>query len=655
LLGIGWLLSTDGENSGPGVRPLRAADEPARKEKTKAAEKPLAPKVELTKGWATFGLALPAGFAREGVRVGGLPTQTDVKVKWPDGSIRFALVAAQSTKAGAYAVEAKAPEKAEKGDFTLKVPNAEVLFTLDKGGSYRAVLPAKPTKDVWLSGPLVKEWRATVAPVDSDNKAHPLLRVLFDVRCYQDGKSRVDVDVENVLDVKEGNTVAYDVDVRLEGKSVFQQAKVTHYYLTRWRKVFPVGLTTAEVKPDFTPFFRAKALPRYLVLPVHELNEAKGPEFGILKTGYLEKYMPQHGGRPEIAPYPDWTARYVAHRNPTQGRFVLANGDLAGSWPVHVREPDGSLVSIDKRPGFWLDGRERQYRPDGPRGKIYDGGLAEPARPDVAHQPSLAYVPYLITGDRYYADEMKFWANYCLLSSWPGDNNAVRGGSKGYLQGNEVRGIAWALRNLADAAAYLPDSDPAKAYFTDKVINNLKLEDNYATSHVTPLGTYWEGQGPETHGTDLWTIPRLWQNNYVAWALDHAEQHGFKGGEKLRDRLVQFQLKLFTSPDFDREFATTPILRVGTKMPDGSIVYLKTLKEMAYETYGKTKDKPLAFPGYYGVDARLMLMIARREGFPGAKEAYQYLFPKIGRDPYMGGIPDLARRTGWAIAYDDEN
>jgi hypothetical protein len=35
-----------------------------------------------------------------------------------------------------------------------------------------------------------------------------------------------------------------------------------------------------------------------------------------------------------------------------------------------------------------------------------------PLAPDDEHQPSLALVPYLLTGDRYYADEMAFWANY---------------------------------------------------------------------------------------------------------------------------------------------------------------------------------------------------------------------------------------------------
>jgi hypothetical protein len=266
----------------------------------------------------------------------------------------------------------------------------------------------------------------------------------------------------------------------------------------------------------------------------------------------------------------------------------------------------------------------------------------------------LAYVPYLLTGDRYYADEMAYWGNYVLLATFQDQAYNARGGSKGLLHSNETRGIAWGLRNMVDAAAYLPDGDPVKSYLADKVTNNLKWADEYATAHVTPLGTYFEDQTADTVGTKIWSIPRPWQNNYVAWSLDHAEQQGFQGGEKLRDRLVQFQLKLFTSPDFNREYAGAYVLRIGTKQEDGSIEYYKSLKEVFQETYGKNKEKPIPFAGFYGTDARLMLMIARREGMSGAKEAYQFLYPKIGRVLPNHDAPYLATSPGWAIAYDDE-
>ena len=56
--------------------------------------------VGLTPGWATFGQALPQGAATGGLQVGRLATQTDVKNRWPDGSIRFAIVTVKATTAG---------------------------------------------------------------------------------------------------------------------------------------------------------------------------------------------------------------------------------------------------------------------------------------------------------------------------------------------------------------------------------------------------------------------------------------------------------------------------------------------------------------------------------------------------------------------------
>src|SRR5262252_2858667 len=62
--------------------------------------------VGLTPGWATFGEAVPQGQATSGLRIGSLPTQTDVKNRWPDGSIKFAIVSANVSTAGNYNVTA---------------------------------------------------------------------------------------------------------------------------------------------------------------------------------------------------------------------------------------------------------------------------------------------------------------------------------------------------------------------------------------------------------------------------------------------------------------------------------------------------------------------------------------------------------------------
>lgn len=261
--------------------------------------------------------------------------------------------------------------------------------------------------------------------------------MVFDVRSYVDGQSRVDVTVENVLDVPGAEAVQYDVEIMVDGESRFVREAVDHWYLTRWRHTVDVGGSLAATTPDFRPFHAAGALPRYLSFVTDVAFSPTGPNFDLLQIGDLEAYMPAHGGRPEIAPYPDWAARYLVHRDLTQQAYVLAHGDLAGSWPVHIREAGGRLISIDERPNFWLDSRA-----DPGSAPVGDLSGTGPFTPDIAHQPSLAYIPYLVTGERYYADEMGFWANYNLIATFQDSFYDSRRGSEGWLGANEVRGIA---------------------------------------------------------------------------------------------------------------------------------------------------------------------------------------------------------------------
>jgi hypothetical protein len=608
----------------------------------------------LTPGWATFGQVLPVGVARDALKVGDLPTQTDVKTRWRDGSIRFAVVTARAPRAGTYRLHAVA---AEAGRFDVKAPVAEVRLVVGEQ-AYTAALPAQPTRDVWLSGPLVHEWRAVVAPAGPGGKPHPFLRVLFDTRCHAGGGCSLDVTVENLLDVAHAKEVTYDVEVRADGKSLFRRKAVTHYYLTRWRKKFPLGLSGSQVTLDFRPFTEAHALPRYMSSVTKDVNPSTGPKFDILNCGDLAPGMSMVGGRPEIAPYPDWAARYLVHHDPTQKRYVLANGDLAGSWPVHIRNPDGSLISIDQRPNYWLDPRWFPWG-DGPGGldkpKVnrLDGVNTGPLKPDMAHQPSLAYIPYLVTGDRYYADEMKFWGNYELIGTWPGNNNEKQG-SKGLLAPwpvmGQVRAVAWGLRNMTDAAAYLPDQDPDRKYLGEKVLNNLAWMERLAETHRTPLDTVLEG-GSGYNPKHV--VVSVWQQSFLAWAIDHANEQGLQGGLKLRDRMVRFRLKLFTDKEFPRKYCGIDWPVVGLKDASGKIRYFTSWADLCKENL-PPGARVIPLPGYYGADARLALMIAVRNGWPGARDAYDYVFKQIAIPPSPQGVSDLASRAGWAIAFGGE-
>ena len=123
-------------------------------------------------GWATFGLALPKGAARGAVSVGTLATQTDVKTRWPDGSIRFAIVTARVISAGSYPI---APAPAVAGSARATWPSASVELTIGPG-KWLADLPAVPS-DLWLAGP-VGTVNAYTAIAEEWNRQNPDTQVV---------------------------------------------------------------------------------------------------------------------------------------------------------------------------------------------------------------------------------------------------------------------------------------------------------------------------------------------------------------------------------------------------------------------------------------------------------------------------------------------
>jgi len=619
--------------------------------------------VGLTAGWATFGQGLPQGSSATSLKIGTLTTQTDVKSRWPDGSIKFAIVTANVPTAGSYGITAG---PAPVGTLTPTLPTASVTLTIG-GVAYVATLPTTPSTDRWMSGPLVYEARSVVTP--AAGTPHAFLRVNFDTRVYSDGKGRVDVSVENLLDKTGATTVTYDVTIVVNGQTVFTKAGVQHYYLTRWRKLFPIaGTVPSAITPDIKAFNAARILPPYLALVDNQVSTPTGVDYDILKSGAVDPNMPAHGGRAELAPFPDWTARYLVHKDQTQRSFVLANGDLSGSWPIHVREAEGSatpgvgaerIVSLDQRPTIWYDWRGQSAGYDFVKGSpmpiqeygsLTPGPGQSPLIPDDAHQPSLAFVPYLMTGDRYYAEEMAFWANYGMIRTYPGDD--VRGGN-GILAYNEVRGFGWALRNLAEAAALYPDASPVKAYLTAKTNANLVWLDTFANAQdpvKNPFKVLWIGKRPDGN-----QFVSLWEQTYLAYGIDRALKLGFTAGKAHRDAIAKFQLRLFTSdPQYPKAQGAPYIVAVGTA-PAGTIWYDSYATFPFYtsmaQIWAGTAGNERPFAGYYGPEARMNLMYGIADGWAGAQAAYDYLWPFIGVTAVWGPLPDLAQRAGWAVDF----
>lgn len=313
----------------------------------------------LPAGPVTFGQPLPPGIAFTGLQLGNLDTQTDVKRTWPDGSIRFAAVSAVAFTAGVYPLTAAPPPSGLPVEF---VPSLGVDVVV-AGTTYSASITG-PAASTWLYGPVVSEGRWLLTPRTAGGTAHPSLRLYVDVRAYVDGSLRYDVAVESSLDQAGAGRSVYDVTIRVDEQIVYQKGGLDQPYLTRWR--FTYG-TDQRIVPDLTPAYTSNALPAYAAAVADTVDVPSGPTFGPLGRGGLLAFMPEHGGRPELAPYPDWTARYLTHLRPEQLPYVEYHaGNGAGAFPVHLRNSAGDFLTAGNRPLLWIDfGGWRGERPAG--------------------------------------------------------------------------------------------------------------------------------------------------------------------------------------------------------------------------------------------------------------------------------------------------
>jgi hypothetical protein len=106
-----------------------------------------------------------------------------------------------------------------------------------------------------------------------------------------------------------------------------------------------------------------------------------------------------------------------------------------------------------------------------------------------SHHPSMGYLAYLLTGWHYFAEESQFVAS--LL--WLKQNDTTRQLAKGVIESsagsNTVRGAAWALRSMAQAATVTPDDDALRAQWVGVVDANIAYyHQRYVATANNPLG-----------------------------------------------------------------------------------------------------------------------------------------------------------------------
>lgn len=495
-----------------------------------------------------------------------LPLQVDIKATHDDGSLRHAIISAilpqlsegKTETINLVKVSTPAPT-AIAGTPTALLSagfTAGINITLD-GQTYSASadkLLKSGKYSNWLAGTLVNEWQVAAPLKNGQGVEHPHLTARFAIRSYSgQNTARVDVTLENNWAYEPGpQNFTYDAQIQVGGKTVYSKPALTHYHHARWRKVFWWGTEPQiHIQHNTAYLIASNAVPNYdrsFTISEVTLKSMKtswgGSKIEPMGAGAAVPYMPTTGGRPDIGLLPGWAVMYLLSMDRRAREITLGTADLAGSWSSHYRDKitDRPVSPLDY-PYMTILGRVGDtYNPMTKTSEAFPvcaagASCANVNSHDSSHQPAFAYLPYVLTGDYYYLEELQFWSMWNTFSSNPGYRENI----KGLLKSEQVRGQAWSLRTLSEAAYITPDKDPLKTHFDYFLSNNLDWYN--ATYSNNPaanvLGILTNGYAV-VYGNGTGVAP--WQDDFFTSAVGHTAELGYSKAKTLLAWKIKFPI-----------------------------------------------------------------------------------------------------------------
>lgn len=596
-----------------------------------------------------------------------VPLQTDEISSHRDGSARFAVLSAQlnNLQPGQSKIinlytgtkTTSTPNVPANPDWNLEL-EAQVF---DANGNVVATLVAQPQAQLAaqissgsgrrLAGAVATEYTVALPFKDkATGTQHPHLTARLHTRLVDGGQRiRTDVVMENTRTwtANPGN-ITYSFAVKRNGSTIYTQPKFTHYHHARWHKVLWTGASAepkARVRHNMPYFIASKAVWNYnlnLQIPEASLADLKNlltqkrteqAALGPMGNAFLNAYFPTTGGRSEIGPVPGWTAVYLITQDERAKEVMLANADAGASVPIHYRdEATASPVDLDKYPNISL--KYGTSTPSLPT--VVNGDTIW--TPDTAHQASYSYIPYLITGDSFYLDEMTFWAAWNLAIH----NPSYRGSGLGLVYSDQVRGQAWIMRSIGEVYRSLPDNHAMKGYFQTRLQNNLDWYWNRFFSGQTPVSPL----GDFNHSFAE-TAP--WQNDFIGIIFSQLAENGDPKAKEVLDWISKFNIGRFLNESNGYCLAYAPAYWIKTQDTTGK--YYGTWKSLYDANFpGVTCSSIQTIEGYpdspsgYAAYARAMMATAHNAGVINGLSTYNMW---VSKTPKMDSA--FATDPTWAI------
>lgn len=498
--------------------------------------------------------------------------QIDPLVRWPDGSLKFARITV--TQAGHYRIApGGSTEPAPSTVANVALPDFKVEVTTANGMLVQSLSRMQFRRK--SCGPLLclLSFRATPLLDQETGRQAGNLALRAWVWSYPTlGTSQIVATVENSWAQTAANNVATrELRFILNGKSVYQQRNVT---IWRWSRTRPIRVWTGRKVSDHAirdlAFLRMTgAIPNYnpkLELAADAVRRVqarykRSPQ-GLMGHTIVDPYMPATGGRPDIGPIPQWDTLALLTNNPRALNLAREVDDSSAVWPVHLRSAvTGKPLSPERYPHATIQNRSMAGNPmpcwqHDCRIRWPKTGI--PLVPNVAHEPAMNYVPYLLTADPFYLEELEFWNDWNALSL----NTGYREGSKVIFLNvhSQSRAMAWQLRTLSDLLFVLP-RDSAQYHYWSSVLrhNRNAVMRNWIKRQRLPepilpgqYGAYYS----RTHG-DM--TPG--QEDFLTWSFGNTVRLGFHRWLPVLRWNAKFVVHRLTDPSICPQLASLYLVK----------------------------------------------------------------------------------------------
>lgn len=352
---------------------------------------------------------------------------------------------------------------------------------------------------VTLASVLAVPFRAYVSSVEMADchykaTASNGLTVFFYVRLYRDGRMFVRVAVDNGWVDQDFGDLSYTATATIGGTNVLAPTALVHYDHTRWTATGWIG-TDPQVTPkhDTAYMVSTKLVPNFFMDPptAARLNSLY-QTYTYATLGDGDSNEPGTGAQFQIGLMPGWEALYVTSGADSRAyKAVLANAAQEFGFGIVWRtHSDNDLVV---RPSNQPARTCVSNTPGGDGGESGSCGFGATIPGgatltwDLCHSSNAGLVPFMITGEYFYAELLQMKAAVGYLQA----GNATLGTSRNIFH-ITVRCPAWHMRTIGSLAAIAPLDSVTSDYQALLATNATIAKNQVQTAGQNQLGILYE-------------------------------------------------------------------------------------------------------------------------------------------------------------------